>query len=100
MSPRANCELPFACGRFSANDNFVSGKTGQVITLKLFYMDFAFSRFVNDSLDRVDHLARLKIVSLLSSGLVVFVFGGRGCGDRMQRLQLCRLVIYIAINVG
>lgn len=63
-------------------------------------MDFAFSRFVNDSLDRVDHLARLKIISLLGSGLVVFVYGGRGCGDRMQRLQLCGLVIYIAIDVG
>lgn len=58
-------EIPFACDRFYANNNFVSGKTGQVITLKLFYMDFAFSRFVNDSLDRVDHFARLKIISLL-----------------------------------
>ena len=58
-------EISFACDRFYANNNFVSGKTGQVITLKLFYMDFAFSRFVNDSLDRVDHFARLKIISLL-----------------------------------
>ena len=58
-------EIPFACDRFCANDSFVSGKTGQVITLKLFYTDFALSRFVSDSLDRVDHLARLKITSLL-----------------------------------
>lgn len=64
MSPRAKCHY-FACDRFYANDNFVSGKTGQIISLKLFYMDFAFSRFVNDSLDGVDLLVRLKIISLL-----------------------------------
>ena len=57
--------ISFACDRCYGNDNFVSCKTGQVITLKLFSMDFAFSRFVNDSRDRVDHFARLKIISLL-----------------------------------
>ena len=57
--------ISFARDRCYANDNFVSGKAGQAITLKLFYMDFAFSRFVNDSLDGVDLLVRLKIISLL-----------------------------------
>ena len=74
MSPRAKCHY-FACDRFYANDSFVSGKTGQIITLKLFYMDFAFSRFVNDSLDGVDLLVRLKIKVFWASG---FVYGGRG----------------------